>query len=192
MSTQLPARPDDASSRRRGPSGWTIFAIVAALGIGGVFGIAAAMPAAERSVAESQAAVTPSPTPTYVEPGSTDYFPNDSVEPTVEPTVEPENESGKFGIASCDWSGMYNRSGFIGSVKLVNDGNVDIQVSVDFAWLMGDGSKLNATQRLVDVKVGANKLVFFKAPATLNSVGLFQDHPGYYKSNNCKIKAAIV
>ena len=132
--------------------------------------------------------------PTSVVTGNVSPMPTESDSTEASPTEAP-NPSGKFGLASCDWSGNYSEKGYVGSVRVTNTGNVPIEVKVEFAWLMGDGSKLTTDPKTVGVKTGADKLVFFTHQATLSgpyAVGLFQDHPDYNKSKNCKAKATIV
>ncbi|MEX1102322.1 MAG: hypothetical protein WD739_10945 [Actinomycetota bacterium] len=68
---------------------------------------------------------------------------------------------------------------------------MELHADVTFSWLMGDGTKMAAEPKDVTVNAGASKIVFFTAPANLNSVSVFQAHPNYGRSSNCKTKATI-
>jgi hypothetical protein len=108
------------------------------------------------------------------------------------PVVDPEPE-GRYGLASCDvdieWEGM---SRLLGSTQLKNTGEVTTESLVTFKWLLGDGSKINATNRKVVVRPGKEKYVFFKVDAPGNTVSLFQDHPAYFDGSPCKTKVTII
>lgn len=111
-------------------------------------------------------------------------------EPEPEPE-EPEIKDGKFGLASCDLHLDFDNPQLLGSTEIANSGNVPIDVEITFKWLMGDGSKLEAESKVARVAVNKDKLVFFKVPITTDQVSLFQNHPKYYDSDNCKTNATI-
>jgi hypothetical protein len=119
--------------------------------------------------------------------------PEPSDSPSPEPPADPE---GRFGLASCDLNIDSSAPGgidgqLIGATRVKNTGSVPLKANVTFAWLYGDGSKAQATNKTVNVAAGASKLVFFKKPVTTDEMDLFQSHPDYFDSTNCKTKVTI-
>jgi hypothetical protein len=107
----------------------------------------------------------------------------------VEPEPDPEPK-GKFGLASCN---LGSPDGLIGSTEVDNTGEVPLTARVTFKWQLGDGSFIEAEPKKTSVRVGGSKLVFFSAPADIDTQLSFQDHPGYFKGpNNCKTSATIM
>lgn len=120
--------------------------------------------------------------------GSSDSTPSPT--PPVEPeSTEPE---GKYVLTSCDIelsSGLYAADTLIGSARVINSGDVSLDATVTFAWLLGDGSKVKAEPKHITLGTGQRKLVFFSAKTQQTS--LFQAHPGYYNGKNCKTVTEI-
>lgn len=141
----------------------------------------------------SEVASSPSPSPTPVQGYDPNVVTSPEPSPPPEPT-EPAIEKGKYSLASCDLNLFTNgvsRSTLIGSTELENNGTVPLKITVSFAWLFGDGSKLRADDKTVELQSGRTKLVFFKANVGTSEVDAFQSHPGYYDSDNCETKASF-
>jgi hypothetical protein len=117
----------------------------------------------------------------------------DEVEAEPVEVEEPVEEAdGEFGLASCDVDLSFDgEDRLLGSTEVKNTGNVPLTAEVRFKWLLGDGSKIDAQPKTVKLNPGKDKLVFFQAPAPGNTVSLFQDHPKYFDSENCKTNALI-
>jgi hypothetical protein len=141
-----------------------------------------------------QAAEDPGGSASLVAPDAT-TSPLEEPEPTEEPTPEPEppaEPEGKFGLASCDLQlSLEGASTLVGSTEVENTGEVTAHLVVKFRWQLGDGSWVNAKPKEVSLAKGASRLVFFKATVTTDQVSLFQSHPGYTDSSNCKTNATI-
>lgn len=134
-------------------------------------------------------------------PPDTDVSPESTLSPTTvvespSPTTTPEPEppaepEGDYGLASCDVQ-LGPPYQLIGSTRLENTGTVPAEIEVTFTWLYGDGTNEEAQPKTVTVGPGAEKLVFFKQPASGGDVDNFQDHPDYFDSENCKTRATIL
>jgi hypothetical protein len=122
---------------------------------------------------------------------------DDTAQPTVEEvttteSVDPEPK-GSYQIASCDADlKIQGQDSLIGTMRVKNTGDVTLDARVTFGWILANGSKISATPKTVKgLAAGKSKLVYFEHPATLDEVGSFQSHPGYFNSKNCRGKALI-
>lgn len=95
-----------------------------------------------------------------------------------------------YQMASCDLQ-IGDSYALIGSTKVVNTGSLRAEVGVSFQWQLGDGSWITAEDKKVNVSVGREKLVFFSVPVPQETGSSFQDHPGYFDSDNCRTKTKI-
>jgi hypothetical protein len=163
------------------PKRWPwILGMVATLFIGIGIGAAGAPPEEETTaaspVAESpttEAPASPSPSPT----------------PTPEPV--PPKPSGKYGLASCDEQSTGGGYQLAGSTEVTNDGEVEATYEITFAWLLGDGTKVEAKPKTITLAPDRSRLVFFRRPSSIDQVLNFQDHPDYFDSKNCRTRVTI-
>jgi hypothetical protein len=193
MATTPPAPPPPAPPPWPGPQKprslwWRIPLLVGGgillLGVG--IGIGMGLTSEETAAPDTKASPDSTTSPeAVVESPSPEPEPEPPEEP--EPPAEPE---GDYELASCDLQlGPYQ---VIGSTRLENTGAVPAEIEVTFTWLFGDGSKQEAEPKAVALAAGAEELVFFKHPVTLNEASSFQDHPDYFDSSNCKTRATIL
>lgn len=144
---------------------------------------------AEVRAASSPVSATPSAGTTTSSPSPEASEPSQSPTPTPEPVLD-----GEYGIRSCELQLFTNGdfSTLVGSTEIENTGTVDAILTVEFSWLMGDGSQLRAPNKEVTLRPGRNRLVFFRETGVgIDTAGNFQDHPRYFDSDNCKTKATI-
>jgi hypothetical protein len=104
-----------------------------------------------------------------------------------EPEVDP-NPEGEFRIASCD---LGSGNELVGSVRIMNTGDVPLTAEVPFSWELEDGSTIDAETQQEELGASKSRLVFFNVPASLNEQLAFQGHPGYFRSKNCASKVQI-
>jgi hypothetical protein len=72
-----------------------------------------------------------------------------------------------------------------------NTGDVEGTYDITFAWLLGDGRKVEAEPKTITLASGRRRLVFFRHPSDIDEVLNFQDHPDYFDSKNCRTRVSI-
>jgi hypothetical protein len=85
----------------------------------------------------------------------------------------------------------YSTSTLIGSVEIENTGTVDAKTTVQFWWLCGDSSKVQADDEVRMLAPSRSTLVFFRKDIGQEGADGFRSHPDYSNSKNCKAKATI-